>query len=388
MARGLSDALGALDLDERDSSLDLALIISSVEAVRPDVADELQSLQAIFGLDESTPTLSLYRPAPTARTPSPPDWSPSSPDPLRLILRLTLPDPHEEHAMHLLLSLPPGYPSSAPPLLQLQDRYLSSFAVDDELFGAVLRTYMHDSEAGVAAGVVEWTGDVCLYEGIEAVREKCGQWVKERAEEKQRGEERRQGNGEEEVMGRRSAGFRAEDYEDEDEDEELEERIEEIERGPRLAPVATVKCPKITSAEPLVDRKSVSCSLVPFPFSPRRSYSPLLDSSGVHWTCGTGDIGRRGVCSLPVPRLPTPQAYQRVSQVNAVMAELLSNSRIARATYVSSHRAPFSSRTDSLLLIATTCRRINSPLPTVFDERTMTTMASRLQAVGLLSYSH
>ncbi|GAA5845171.1 hypothetical protein JCM11251_003706 [Rhodosporidiobolus azoricus] len=284
-----------------DPSLGFALVLSALESdERPasqDVADELQSLAAIFESD-SGPCLSLYNQLPSARTPAPPTtWSPSSQDPLRLVLSTTLSSPHDSTPLHLLLSLPPSYPAEAPPLIQLQDRYLSSFAVSDELFGSVLRTFMHDTEAGpsVAEGpVVEWTpGGVTLYEGIEAVREMCTKWVSERAEEKRRGEEVRKaenGAGETIVEAARRNGMRTGDWEEEGDELDLEERIEEqAERAPRKPPQSTVKCPKITSAEPLIDRKSVF-------------------------------VGHAATVNS-------------VEEVQAVMAELLSNSKIARATH-------------------------------------------------------
>ncbi|GAA5850845.1 hypothetical protein JCM8547_009104 [Rhodosporidiobolus lusitaniae] len=299
MAGVLHDSLDALDL--ADPSLDLALVISSLESSEreggQDIVDELQSLQAIYAKDDDSPILTLYRPPSSSRAAATSSWSPSSPDPLRLVLTTTLSDPLSDTPLHLLLSLPPGYPSTAPSLIQLQDRYLSSFQTTDELFGAVLRTFMHDSEAAgsgaVQGPVVEWTeGGVCLFEGVEAVREMCTEWVKERMGEKQRGEEerRRAGGGEE---GRRTNGRREmEELEEGDEEDEFEEKVEEIERErttQRRATVPTVKCPRIVSGEPLVDRKSVFI----------------------------GHAAR--VTSL--------------DEVEAVMAELLSNSKIARATH-------------------------------------------------------
>ncbi|GAA6000856.1 hypothetical protein JCM10207_004692 [Rhodosporidiobolus poonsookiae] len=284
MASTLADSFDSLDLDD-DGSLGFTLALSALEASdepnAADIADELNALAAIFGADEP---LTLYRPPRTARTPSPPSapWTPSSLDPLRVVLSTTAAPPHDEVALHILLSIPRGYPTDAPPLLQLQDRYLSSFAVSDELFGAVLRTYMHDTEAGVADGpVVEWSGGVCLFEGIEAVREMAAKWVDEHVREKQRGEELRR------VAGAGNEGDDLNGAED-DEAEDIEERIP-VERAPRKAPVSTVKCPKIVSSEPLVDRKSVF----------------------------VGHAAR----------------VNSVAEVNAVMAELLSNSKIARATH-------------------------------------------------------
>lgn len=259
MAESLGDSLGSLDLSASDSALDLALVISALESSSDepnaqDVADELQSLAAIY--DNPEPSLSLYRPPPTARTPSPPRaWTPSSADPLRLVLATTLASPFEFIPLHLLLSLPRGYPSDEPPLLQLQDRYLGSFAVGDSLFGEVLRTYMHDAEAGIAGAGVEWTGGVCLFEGIELVRETCARWVGEREDELRKGEEARRAAGEESARARNGAGAEGEHAEEGRRRDEAERRRAAEERAARKR--AEVPCPPITSSEALVDRGSV-----------------------------------------------------------------------------------------------------------------------------------
>ncbi|BGP22160.1 hypothetical protein JCM10295v2_001038 [Rhodotorula toruloides] len=220
-----------------DATLDLALVLSSLEAAESpaahEVADELQSLAAIY--DDSTLSFSLYHPPRTPRTPSPPPvWNASSKDPLRLVL----------------------YPMDEPPLIQLQDRYLSSFAVSDDLFGQVLRTFMHDPEAASAAGTgggVKWTGGVCLFEGIEYVRELCSQWVGEREAERQKGEKARQtaGAGSARTNGRSDSVGRRQDG------QERGRRANGATAEPARAKKAAVSCPEIISCEPIVDRQSV-----------------------------------------------------------------------------------------------------------------------------------
>ncbi|GAA6050524.1 hypothetical protein JCM3770_005582 [Rhodotorula araucariae] len=286
MADHLSDSLGTLGLAEADSGLDLALVLSSLEADdevnSQDVADELQSLAAIY--DDPAPSLALYRPPHTSRIHSPPPvWTPASADPLRLVLSTTLASPYESIPLHLLLSLPPGYPASDPPLIQLQDRYLGSFAVGDALFGEVLRTYMHDAEAGVAGASVEWTGAVCLFEGIELVRETCARWIADREDELQRGEAARRAAGEEHARARHGAEELAEEGRRRD-DAERRRVAEE-----RRARKADVPCPPITSSEALVDRGSVFVG-----------HAAKVNS---------------------------------LDEVDAVMDALLSNSKIARATH-------------------------------------------------------
>jgi len=264
MVDSLVSSVGDLDINGSDTALDLALCLSELESQdqepnAADLAEELQSLAAIY--DTAGPSLSLYRAPPTARRPSPPPlWNPSSPDPLRLLLSTTLAPPYEEVPVHLLLSIPyPSYPTEAPPLIQLHDRYLSAFAVDDALFGTVVRTFIHDADAGIARGV-EWTGGVCLFEGVELVKEICSEWVADQEAQKQRGEELRQeAAGASEEVDDVNENGRAEEEEANDEEERIQESS--FSRIRRKAPADDVPCPEIYSAEGLVDRKSVSVTL-------------------------------------------------------------------------------------------------------------------------------
>ncbi|GAA5996874.1 uncharacterized protein JCM10292_006054 [Rhodotorula paludigena] len=250
----LSDSFESLDVGT-DAAFDLALVLSSLEAAQDepnaqDVADELQSLAAIY--DNPEPSLSLYRPPRTSRSASPPpQWTPSSADPLRLVLSTTLTPPHESVPLHLLLSLPKGYPSAEPPLIQLQDRYLGASAVSDDLFGEVLRVYMHDAEAGVTGSAVEWTGGVCLFEGIELVREMCSRWVGEHEDELRRNEAARKAAGEEQARAKAEVAEEAE--EGRRRDDAVRRRLQEE----RQARKADVPCPPIVSSQPIVDRQSV-----------------------------------------------------------------------------------------------------------------------------------
>lgn len=210
------------NLSTLDSSLDLALILSSLESAgREELHDELLSLSAIYDSDQ-TSALSIYhhtsggggsdskthrsKDSITRRAIS---YDATVTDTLRLTLSTTLPldsAPDNHHPFHhghshdedpkvddkgsaarvdLLLSIPPAYPTCQPPLIQLQSMYLSSFAVTDELFGEIVRLYMHERPNAMTdtggGGGVEWTeGQVCLYEGIECARHKCAQWVRER----------------------------------------------------------------------------------------------------------------------------------------------------------------------------------------------------------------
>lgn len=235
MSPHLSSDLSSLTLTESDTALDLTLIVSALEASpspsAQDIADELQSLAAIY--DDPSPSLSLYRPPPTSRTPSPPaDWTPAAADPLRLVLATTCAAPYDQHPLHLLLTIPPAYPADAPPLIQLQDLYLASFGVSDELFGSVLRLYMHDSQAAVVDGpTVEWSGGVSLFDGVEAAREMCAKWIGDRVEEKRRGEEERRKTSAGGTSGGRKQ--RSEEEGESDEEQGLEDRQDETARKPR-----------------------------------------------------------------------------------------------------------------------------------------------------------
>ncbi|ORY80678.1 ribosomal protein S5 domain 2-type protein [Leucosporidium creatinivorum] len=244
------------DISSLDSCLDLALVLSSLEASgRDQLSDELLSLSAIYDStdDNALPALSLYRP--TSPAPAHPPSSSTDPAPIRLLLSTTL--SASEHPLSLLITLPSSYPSKSPPLLQLHSLYLSSFAVSDSLFGEVLRCYMHDPTASSGEGV-EWAaGEVCLYEGVEWVRGVCQEWVDQREKEGEEGEDRRKAL---------AVGSKLYEIPTRVEDEEWEEEVyEEVDvrevpewkKKSEAAMSAEVQCPRITSSEALVDRKSV-----------------------------------------------------------------------------------------------------------------------------------
>ena len=86
------------------------------------------------------------------------------------------------HQIIVLVSLPPTYPASSPPQLQLLSRYIGPYGVDATLFGMVLRTF-------ISRGAVEWTPDsVCVFDGLEWVKERCAEWLGERMSENKIGE--------------------------------------------------------------------------------------------------------------------------------------------------------------------------------------------------------
>ena len=93
-----------------------------------------------------------------------------------------LPDPHDQVTFSVLVSLPPSYPSSAPPQLQLLSKYIGAFGVSPAIFGTVLRTF-------ISSDGVEWIPEtVCVFDGLENAKEKCGGWYEEQLSEKAAGE--------------------------------------------------------------------------------------------------------------------------------------------------------------------------------------------------------
>lgn len=85
----------------------------------------------------------------------------------------SFPSPHDDVLLRILVSLPPSYPTESPPQLQLLSRYIGNFGVDSELFGSILKTF-------ISVNGVEWTPDTpCVFDGLEAVKERCLAWYEE-----------------------------------------------------------------------------------------------------------------------------------------------------------------------------------------------------------------
>ena len=85
----------------------------------------------------------------------------------------SLPSPHDDVAIKVLVSLPPLYPKSAPPQLQLLSKYIGAFGADSTLFGAILRTY-------ISTNGVEWTEDtICVFDGLQNVLDRCTAWYED-----------------------------------------------------------------------------------------------------------------------------------------------------------------------------------------------------------------
>ncbi|TFY50464.1 hypothetical protein EVJ58_g11039, partial [Rhodofomes roseus] len=181
-------------------------------------------------------------------------------------------DPSTTHPLTLIVSLPPSYPISSPPQLQLLSRYVGPYGVDAALFGAVLRTY-------ISRDGVEWApGGVCVFDGVEWVRETCARWLEERMSERRAGEILREDE---------RADARDEPEEAEGRVKAVEERVKSVEQ--LEAEARMPEGVEFVVAEPIVDRKSVF-------------------------------IGR--ACQITHP-----------SQVSTILAHLMSDRKIARAAH-------------------------------------------------------
>lgn len=128
--------------------------------------------------------------------------------------------------LRVLVSLPPTYPSSAPPQLQLFSKYIGNFGADSALFGAVLRTY-------ISINGVEWNPDtVCVFDGLQSVVERCTVWYEDR------------------LSLDRASGLLRMDGKEGNNVEPVETTVGEVEK---VLPVGI----EMHIAEPIVDRKSI-----------------------------------------------------------------------------------------------------------------------------------
>lgn len=132
--------------------------------------------------------------------------------------------------LRVLVSLPPTYPSSAPPQLQLLSKYIGNFGADSALFGAVLRTY-------ISVNGVEWNPDtVCVFDGLQSVIERCTVWYEDR------------------LSLDRASGLLRVDEKEGNSVEPVETKLTTVgEVGKDDLPVGI----EMHTAEPVVDRKSV-----------------------------------------------------------------------------------------------------------------------------------
>ncbi|TCD61403.1 eIF2 kinase Gcn2p negative regulator [Steccherinum ochraceum] len=217
----LSDGMSSLDVDDFIAEL-------STDPDREAVASELGVLQSIYGSE----ALKLWDTKNGTETPA-----------IRYEVTLNLPDPHEDTTFSVLVSIPSTYPAESAPQLQLLSRYIGPFGVDSALFGAVLRTF-------ISSEGVEWVADsVCVFDGLEAVKERCAEWFGQKRSEKLAGEMLR----EDERGPPAGLDGALEEGKDKKKVVVLEDHIEAP--SPPLA-VAIPEGAEIIEAEPITDRKS------------------------------------------------------------------------------------------------------------------------------------
>jgi hypothetical protein len=161
--------------------------------------------------------------------------------------------PHDDVPLRLLVSLPPEYPASHPPQLQLLSRYIGGihlvplitwsnsrssgpYAVDSNLFGLILRTYIAHLDRGV-----EFSPDiVCVFDGVQSVLHLCQKWYEEKLSEAAALEVAREAQRGHQIS--------------------LDSESSEVEQQgkppPPLPPAGIPKDVEIFVSEPIVDRKS------------------------------------------------------------------------------------------------------------------------------------
>ncbi|KIJ20472.1 hypothetical protein PAXINDRAFT_166521 [Paxillus involutus ATCC 200175] len=229
-----------------DNAAELAAEVQNLVSdlmMRPDreqVASEIGVLQSIYG----DGAIHLWHPT---RGGSPEHSSISERRPasngetaetIRYVVSLNL-GSHEDVSIRILVSLPPSYPASSSPQLQLLSRYIGAFGVDASLFGSILRTFISTSG-------IEWSPDtICVFDGLQSVLERCEAWYEDRLSREKVGELRR-----EDTLAR-----------EQPQEESLKEEDAEVPRIPRPEPLpqdaALPEGIKLIQAEPIVDRRSV-----------------------------------------------------------------------------------------------------------------------------------
>ncbi|GJE85019.1 UPF0029-domain-containing protein [Phanerochaete sordida] len=246
------------------ATIDELIAELSADPEREPVASELGVLQSIYGDDAIRPFVSSGNSSPKNR----------EPETIRYEVTLTLTTVDEEVQCNVLVSTPPAYPSTAAPQLQLLSRYIGPFGVDHALFGAILRTY-------ISSEGVEWIADtVCVFDGLEWVKERCTEWYNNKKSEKLAGELLREDE--------KNLAASVPDVE-EDKNKKISGLNESWEEASTPVPTGIPEGLEIIEAEPVVDRKSAF-------------------------------VGR--ACRITDP-----------SQVPIILAHLMSDRRIARAAH-------------------------------------------------------
>lgn len=136
-----------------------------------------------------------------------------------------------------MVSIPPTYPASNSPQLQLLSRYIGAFGVDSSLFGSILRTF-------ISVSGVEWTPEsVCVFDGLQNVLERCEAWYEDKLSRETAGELLR-----EDALTRTHVLVEPDEF-------FAPSTTDEKDRIPLST--ALPDDIKIVEAEPIVDRKSV-----------------------------------------------------------------------------------------------------------------------------------
>lgn len=199
------------------------------------VASEIDVLQSIYG-DHA---IHLYHSSPGSPRSGIPNHSSNASvsGAIRYEVSLNLPS-HEDISIRILVSIPPTYPASNSPQLQLLSRYIGAFGVDSSLFGSILRTF-------ISVSGVEWTPEsVCVFDGLQNVLERCEAWYEDKLNREKAGE-----------LIREDALTRSHVLVEPNEPFASSSTADEKDRVP--LDTALPEDIKIVEAEPIVDRKSI-----------------------------------------------------------------------------------------------------------------------------------
>ncbi|TFK55388.1 UPF0029-domain-containing protein [Heliocybe sulcata] len=204
----------------------------SEDPEREQVATEIQALQSIYGDD----AVKVFHPSQDDANSG--NHHSESNGRIRYEVTLNL-SPHDDVSIRVLVTLPPTYPASSPPQLQLLDRYIGAFRVDTDLFGAVLKTY-------ISITGVEFAPDtVCVFDGLQNVLERCVQWYDDRLTAEKAAELVR-----EDIEGHQEGRARSASSTD------RRVRLNGHANGGSTQPVSLPPCVQMFTAEPITDRKS------------------------------------------------------------------------------------------------------------------------------------
>ncbi|EGN92047.1 hypothetical protein SERLA73DRAFT_191694 [Serpula lacrymans var. lacrymans S7.3] len=167
------------DASQNAQELDEFIANLMLQPEREQVASELGVLQSIYG----DSAIKVWHPTPgSSPAPDTQIGDKDGSDTIRYVAALNLLSPHEDVSLRILVSIPPSYPNSSPPQLQLLSRYIGAFGVDSSLFGSILRTF-------ISVNGAEWSPDsVCVFDGLQNVLERCSAWYEDRLSVEKAGE--------------------------------------------------------------------------------------------------------------------------------------------------------------------------------------------------------